>query len=142
MEAGIYAGYPVIDVKVRLFDGGFHEVDSSEMAFKVAGYYAFKNAFMKAGPRLVEPIMTVDISTPEEYFGPITSNITSRRGRIILIEKKAKSQLIKAEVPLMELFGYATQLRSLSQGRATESMRFERYDKVPPHIVSKIIEDS
>jgi len=142
MESGIYAGYPVIDVKVRLFDGAFHEVDSSEMAFKVAGYYAFKNAFMNAGPRLVEPIMTVDISTPEEYFGPITSNITSRRGRIILIEKKAKSQLIKAEVPLMELFGYATQLRSLSQGRATESMQFERYDRVPPHIASKIIEDS
>ncbi len=140
MESGIYAGYPVIDVKVRLFDGRFHEVDSSEMAFKVAGYYAFKSAFMKAGPRLVEPIMTVDVSTPEEYFGPITSNISSRRGRIILIEKKAKSQLIKAEIPLMELFGYATQLRSLSQGRAAESMQFERYDKVPPHIAGKIIE--
>ncbi|MDO9463947.1 MAG: elongation factor G [bacterium] len=142
MEAGIFAGYPVIDVKVRLFDGRFHEVDSSEIAFKVAGYYAFKSAFMKAGPRLVEPIMTVDISTPEEYFGSIMSDITSRRGKIILIEKKAKSQLIKAEVPLMELFGYATQLRSLSQGRATESMRFERYDKAPPHVVSKIIEDN
>ncbi|WP_461832659.1 elongation factor G [Aquifex sp.] len=139
MQNGILAGYPVVDVRVRLFDGSYHEVDSSDIAFQVAGSLAFKDAAKKADPVLLEPIMEVEVETPEDYVGDVIGDLNSRRGKIMGMENKGNITVVKAHVPLAEMFGYATTLRSLTQGRGTFIMRFSHYDEVPQHIAEKII---
>ncbi|HHJ64806.1 MAG TPA: elongation factor G [Aquifex aeolicus] len=139
MEGGVIAGYPVVDVKVRLYDGSYHEVDSSEIAFQIAGSMAFKEAAKKADPVLLEPIMEVEVETPEDYVGDVIGDLNSRRGRIMGMENKGVITVVKAHVPLAEMFGYATTLRSLTQGRGTFIMKFSHYDEVPQHIAEKII---
>ncbi|WP_457642767.1 elongation factor G, partial [Persephonella sp.] len=138
MQNGIVAGYPVIGVKATLFDGSFHEVDSSEIAFKIAGSMAFREAAKKANPVLLEPIMLVEVDTPEEYMGDVMGDLSKRRGKILGSEKKGTTMTIRAEVPLAEMFGYATDLRSLTQGRATFSMVFQKYEEVPKNIADEI----
>ncbi len=141
MKKGIYAGFPIVDVKVDLVDGSYHEVDSSDLAFKLAAGECFKRAFMKAMPVLLEPLMSLEIVTPKEYVGNIVGDVCSRRGKVFGIENKAGQQIISAEVPLSDMFGYTTALRSLSSGRAVSSMHFEKYVKVPFELAQKIIED-
>lgn len=138
-ENGILAGYPVIDFKVTLYDGSYHEVDSSEMAFKIAGSMAFKQAMEKATPVLLEPYMKVEITTPEEYLGDVMGDVNSRRGRIEGFSDRLGIKVVDAYVPLSEMFGYATTLRSLTQGRASYSMEFHHYEKVPNNIAEKIV---
>ncbi|MCL6589692.1 MAG: elongation factor G [Firmicutes bacterium] len=140
MQTGILAGYPVVDVKVSLVDGSYHEVDSSEMAFRIAGSMAFKEGAQKANPVLLEPIMKVEITTPEEYLGDIIGDFNSRRGKIEGMEIRAGAQIIRGHVPLSEMFGYATVIRSISQGRATYVMHFSHYDEVPKNIADTVIE--
>ncbi len=139
MEGGILAGYPVVDVKVRLFDGSYHEVDSSELAFHIAGSMAFKEAAKKADPVLLEPIMEVEVETPEDYVGDVIGDLNSRRGKIMGMENKGVITVVRAHVPLAEMFGYATTLRSLTQGRGTFIMKFSHYEEVPQNIAEKII---
>jgi elongation factor G len=139
MQSGILAGYPVVDVKVELIDGSYHDVDSSERAFKIAGSMAFKEAMKRAKPKLLEPVMAVEVVTPEDYLGDVMGNLNSRRGRVEHLEPLGSGQTIKASVPLAEMFGYATDLRSMSQGRATFTMQFDRYEEVPQSIASEII---
>jgi elongation factor G len=138
-ENGILAGYPVVDVKAVLYDGSYHEVDSSEMAFKIAGSMAFKEAAKKAKPAIMEPIMNVEVVTPEDYMGDVIGDLNSRRGKIQSMEKRGKAQVIKSQVPLSEMFGYATDLRSKTQGRATYTMQFAVYEEVPKGIADGII---
>jgi elongation factor G len=140
MEAGILAGFPVVDVGVRLVDGSYHDVDSSEMAFKVAGSMAFKEASKRAKPVLLEPVMAVEVVTPEEYMGDVIGNINSRRGQIEGMEPRGNAQVIRARVPLAEMFGYATDVRTMSQGRATYTMQFLHYAEVPHSIAEKLTE--
>ncbi|HEY8463881.1 MAG TPA: elongation factor G [Bacillota bacterium] len=140
MQNGVLAGYPMVDMKVTIFDGSYHEVDSSEMAFKVAGSIALKEGAKKANPVLLEPIMRVEITTPEEYLGDIMGDFNSRRGRIEGMESRAGAQVIHGHAPLSEMFGYATAIRSISQGRATYSMFFSHYAEVPKNIADNIIE--
>lgn len=139
LQSGIIAGYPVLDVKVTLYDGSYHEVDSSEMAFKIAGSMAIKDALKKASPTLLEPMMKVEVITPEEYMGDVIGDLNSRRGRIEGMELDNGAQNVKAFVPLSEMFGYATSLRSNTQGRANHSMQFDHYDPVPNSILEKVI---
>jgi elongation factor G len=139
MESGILAGYPVVDIRVELVDGSYHDVDSSEIAFKVAGSMAFKTAMQRAQPKLLEPVMAVEVVTPEDYLGDVMGNLNSRRGRVEHLEPSGNAQLVKAIVPLAEMFGYATDLRSMTQGRATFTMQFERYEEVPATIASAIV---
>ncbi len=139
MQNGVMAGYPVVDVKVKLFDGSYHEVDSSEMAFKIAGSLAFKEAAKKAGLVLLEPIMEVEVETPEDYVGDVIGDLNSRRGKIMGMENKGIITAIRAYVPLAEMFGYATTLRSLTQGRGTFIMKFSHYDEVPHSIAEQIV---
>src|SRR5262249_26021931 len=139
METGVLAGYPMVDIKVRLTDGSYHEVDSSEMAFKIAGSMAFKDAPRRADPVLLEPVMDVEAVTPEEYMGAVVGDLNSRRGRIVAMEARGTSQVIRANVPLGQMFGYATDLRSMTQGRATYTMQFARYEEVPPSIAEEIM---
>ena len=139
MSAGILAGFPVVDVKVELVDGSYHDVDSSERAFKIAGSMAFKEAMKRAKPRLLEPMMAVEVVTPEEYVGDVIGNLNGRRGRVEQLEPVGGSQSVRASVPLAEMFGYATDLRSMSQGRATFTMQFDRYEEVPASIASTIV---
>ncbi len=140
LGAGVLAGYPVVDVKVELVEGSYHEVDSSERAFKIAGSMAFKEALKRAKPKLLEPVMAVEVVTPEDYLGDVMGNLSSRRGRVEHLEPVGNSQSIKASVPLSEMFGYATDLRSMTQGRATFTMQFDRYDEVPQSIASEIVD--
>jgi elongation factor G len=140
MESGILAGYPVVDVRVELVDGSSHDVDSSEMAFKVAGSMAFKEAMKRAKPKLLEPVMAVEVVTPEEYLGDVMGDLNARRGRIENLEPRGNAQVIKARVPLAAMFGYATDLRSTTQGRATFTMQFERYEDVPPSLASELVD--
>lgn len=142
MEAGILAGYPVVDVKVELYDGSYHEVDSSEMAFKVAASMAFKDGMRKANPIILEPMFKVEVVTPEEYMGDVMGDINSRRGRIEGMEARiGGAQAINAMVPLSQMFGYSTDLRSATQGRATYTMIFDHYEEVPASIAKKIMEE-
>jgi elongation factor G len=135
----VVAGYPMVDVLVRLVDGASHDVDSSEMAFKVAGSMAFKDAARKAKPVLLEPIMKVEVTTPDDYLGGVQGNISARRGQIQSMEPRPGSaQSIQAYVPLSEMFGYATDLRSMSQGRANFTMEFIHYDKLPDKLVEEL----
>jgi len=138
MSNGVLLGYPITDVKVELFDGSYHDVDSSEMAFKTAGSIAFKEGFRQAKPCLLEPIMKVEIVTPEDYMGDVMGDINSRRGQISKMSDRGKAKVIDAKVPLSNMFGYATDLRSMTQGRANYSMEFEEYAKVPPNILEGI----
>ncbi|GJQ21137.1 MAG: elongation factor G [Bacteroidia bacterium] len=140
MRNGVLAGYPVEDVKVKLFDGSFHAVDSSEMAFKIAGSMAFKEAARKAGPVLLEPIMAVEVVTPEEYLGDVMGDLNSRRGKIEGMNPRKDAQVVKAMVPLAEMFGYATTLRSMTQGRALYTMQFSHYEQTPKSVSEQIIE--
>jgi len=139
MESGVLGGYKVIDVRVKLVDGSYHEVDSSEMAFKVAGSMAFKEAMKRANPVLLEPVMKVEVVVPEEYMGDVMGDINSRRGKIEGMETRAGAQVIRGLVPLSEMFGYATDLRSKTQGRGTYTMQFAHYEEVPKGIVEKIL---
>jgi elongation factor G len=141
-EAGVLAGFPVVDVKITLVDGSYHDVDSSEMAFKVAGSMAFKDGARKAQPALLEPVMAVEVVTPEDYMGDVIGNINSRRGQIEGMEPRGNAQVIRARVPLAEMFGYATDLRTMSQGRATYTMQFLHYAEVPQSIAEKLIEST
>jgi elongation factor G len=138
-DRGILAGYPVVDVKALLFDGSYHEVDSSEMAFKIAESMAFKEAARNARPVLLEPVMSIEIVTPEEYLGDVIGDLNSRRGRIQNIERRGNVQVIRSQAPLAEMFGYATSLRSKTQGRATYTMQFSHYDEVPKGVSEGII---
>ena len=140
MNRGVIAGYPVVDVAVELFDGSFHEVDSSEMAFKIAGSMAFQEGFKKADPVLLEPIMKVEVITPEEFMGDVMGDLNSKRGQINKMSDRANVKVIDATVPLSEMFGYATSLRSMTQGRASSTMEFSNYAEVPSHVALKIIE--
>jgi elongation factor G len=138
-ELGVLAGFPIKDVKISLYDGSYHEVDSSEMAFKIAGSMAFKAAAAKAGPALLEPVMKVEVTVPENYMGEVMGDINSRRGKIHGMEAHANLQVITAKVPLAEMFGYATALRSLTQGRGNYVMQFDRYEPVPKQVSEEIV---
>ncbi|MDL1951060.1 elongation factor G, partial [Acidobacteria bacterium ACD] len=139
MLTGVLAGYPTVGIQVELYDGSFHEVDSSEMAFKIAGSLAFQDAAKKADPHLLEPTMAVEVVTPEEFMGDVIGDLNSRRGKINHMEPRVSFQVITASVPLAEMFGYATTLRSLTQGRANYTMQFERYEEIPRAIAEGII---
>jgi elongation factor G len=139
MESGVLAGFPVVDIRVELIDGSYHDVDSSEMAFKIAGSMAFKNAMQRAKPKLLEPVMAVEVVTPEEYLGDVMGNLNQRRGRVEHLEPRGNAQAVRARVPLAEMFGYATDVRSMTQGRATFTMQFDRYEEVPQSIAGEII---
>jgi elongation factor G len=139
MEAGVLAGFPVVDVRVELVEGSYHDVDSSEMAFKVAGSMAFKNAMQRAKPKLLEPVMAVEVVTPEEYLGDVMGDLNSRRGRVEGLEPRGNAQAIRARVPLATMFGYATDMRSMTQGRANFTMQFDRYEDVPESIAGEIV---
>ena len=140
MNSGILAGYPVVDVKVELIDGSYHDVDSSERAFKIAGSMAFKEAMKRAKPKLLEPTMAVEVVTPEDFLGDVMGNLSSRRGRIEEMNPMGNATTIKASVPLSEMFGYATDVRSMTQGRATFTMQFDRYEDVPGNIAEDIVD--
>jgi elongation factor G len=139
MQNGIVAGYPVVDVKVTLFDGSYHEVDSSEVAFKIAASQAFKEGCKKAKPVLLEPIMAVEVVTPEEYMGDVMGDLNRRRGILQGMDDLPLGKVIKAEVPLAEMFGYATDVRSLTQGRASYTMQFTKYNEAPASIADAVI---
>jgi elongation factor G len=138
-ESGVLAGYPMVDVKVTLLDGSYHEVDSSEMSFKIAGSMAFKEASAKASPVLLEPVMAVEVVAPEEFMGDVIGDLTRRRGHLQSTEARGSAQVISAHVPLKEMFGYATDLRSATQGRATYTMQFSHYAPVPQMISEEIM---
>jgi len=139
METGVLAGYPVVDVKAILVDGQYHDVDSSDMAFKIAGAMAFKDLAQKAKPRLLEPVMDVEVVVPDEYMGDVIGDLTARRGRIGGMFQRSDARVIAASVPLAEMFGYATKVRSLSQGRAVYSMQFSRYEEMPQSLAEAIV---
>jgi elongation factor G len=139
MENGVIAGYPVVDAKVTIYDGSYHDVDSSEMAFKIAGSMAFRDGAQKASPVLLEPIMKVEVVTPEDYFGDVMGDLNRRRGLPQGMDEAPAGKIIRAEVPLAEMFGYATDLRSMSQGRATYSMEFEKYSEVPNNVAESVM---
>jgi elongation factor G len=138
-DRGILAGYPIVDIKAKLYDGSYHEVDSSEMAFKIAGSIGFREAVKKAKPVLLEPIMSVETVTPEEFMGDVIGDINSRRGKVQNIERRGNAQVIRAQAPLSEMFGYATDLRSMTQGRATYTMQFSHYEEVPKGVSEEIV---
>ena len=139
MQSGVLAGYPVVDIRATLTFGSYHDVDSSEMAFKIAGSMCFKKAARAAHPVLLEPIMAVEAVTPDEYMGDVIGDLNSRRGRVEGIEQRGNSQVIRAQVPLAEMFGYATDLRSRTQGRATYTMQFSSYQEVPESVSREIV---
>jgi elongation factor G len=138
MDSGVLAGYPVVDIRITLVDGSYHDVDSSEMAFKIAGSMAFKEAMKRSQPKLLEPTMLVEVTTPEDYLGDVMGNLNSRRGRIENMSPVGNAQVVQALVPLSEMFGYATDLRSMTQGRATYTMQFSHYDAAPQSISDEI----
>jgi elongation factor G len=140
METGVLAGYPVVDVKATLYDGSFHEVDSSELAFKMAGSLALRDGVRKAKPVLLEPIMKLEVVTPEEFLGDIMGDLNSKRGHIGKIDSQGETYVIHCQIPLAESFGYATRLRSLTQGRATHSLEFNSYEKLPAELTDEIVE--
>jgi elongation factor G len=139
LDSGVLAGYPMVDIKANLMDGQYHDVDSSEMAFKIAGQMGFKKAAELAHPVLLEPIMGVEVVTPDEYMGDVIGDLSSRRGRIEGMEARGNTQVVRAHVPLSEMFGYSTDLRSRTQGRATYTMQFDSYQQVPEGIASDIV---
>jgi elongation factor G len=142
VSGGVLAGFPMVDIKVNVVDGTFHEVDSSELAFKMAGIFALKDAVKKANAILLEPIMKVEVTTPDEYQGDLLGDVNRRRGRIVNIEARDTATILKAEVPLSEMFGYATAIRSLSKGRASYSMEPFRFEPVPNSILTAILDNA
>ena len=138
-QSGVLAGYEVMDFRATLVDGSYHEVDSSEMAFKIAGSMAFKEGMAKAGPVLLEPVMKIEVVIPEEYMGDVMGNLTARRGRIEGMEARGNGQVIRAMVPLSEMFGYATDLRSTTQGRGVFTMQFSHYEEAPKFVLEKVL---
>jgi elongation factor G len=139
MEGGVVAGYPMVDLKVAIVDGSYHDVDSNEMAFKIAGSMGFKEAARKANPVLLEPIMALEVVVPEEYLGDVIGDINSRRGKIQGMKGRGTAQVITSEVPLSAMFGYATDLRSKTQGRGIFTMQFAHYEMVPKPIADQIV---
>ena len=139
LSSGVLAGYPVDDVSVALYDGSYHEVDSSELAFKIAGSMGFKEAARRGSPVLLEPVMRVEVVVPEEYMGDIMGDLSSRRGKITSMEARGGTQIVNARVPLSEMFGYATDLRSRTQGRATYTMHFDRYEQAPQNVSEEVV---
>src|SRR5947209_6096883 len=139
MENGVKAGYPMVDIRVTLTDGKYHDTDSSEIAFKVAGSLAMKAAAQRAKPVLLEPVFRVEVVTPEVFMGDVIGDLNRRRGQVAGMEQRGNAQVITAFVPLAEMFGYATDVRSTTQGRATYTMQFERYDEVPTNIAEKVV---
>jgi elongation factor G len=139
MEGGVLAGYPLVDLRALLLTGSSHDVDSSEMAFKIAGSMALKKAARRAKPVLLEPIMEVEVVTPEDYMGDVIGDLSSRRGKVEGMEQRGSAQVVRSHVPLAEMFGYATDLRSRTQGRATYTMQFDSYQPVPESIATEII---
>jgi elongation factor G len=142
LETGIYAGFPVVDVKATLIDGSYHEVDSSEMAFKIAGSMAVKDAFHKASPAILEPIMRVEVTTSTEFMGDVIGDLNSRRGQVEAVDQRGATEVIRAFVPLSAMFGYVTDLRSMTQGRATSSMEFSHYAEVPASLAAELVAKS
>ena len=140
LENGVKAGYPMVDVKVELVDGSYHDVDSSEMAFKIAGSMAIQDGARKANPVLLEPVMAVEVVTPEDFLGDVIGDLSRRRGKVQGQDQRGNALAVQAFVPLGEMFGYATELRSMTQGRATYTMQFERYEEVPASIAEEIVE--
>ena len=140
LSNGVIAGYPVVGVKVTVYDGSFHDVDSSEIAFKIAGSMAIKDGVKKAGPYMLEPSMKVEVVTPEEYMGDVVGDLNRRRGLINGMEDAVMGKVINAQVPLAEMFGYATDLRSMSQGRASFTMEFLKYTEVPTNIANELMD--
>jgi elongation factor G len=138
MANGVVAGFPMVDIRVALYDGSYHDVDSSEMAFKIAGSIGFREAATKAKPVLLEPIMKVEVVTPEDFMGDVMGDLNSRRGMIQGMEDAPSGKIVRAEVPLAQMFGYSTDLRSATQGRATYSMEFAKYSEVPASIADAI----
>jgi elongation factor G len=139
MENGVLAGYPMVDVKVTLLDGAYHDVDSSELAFKIAGSMAFKDAANRAKPALLEPMMAVEVTTPEDFMGDVIGDLNSRRGQVQAMEERSGARVVTALVPLSEMFGYVGDLRSRTQGRASYSMQFDSYAQVPQAVATEII---
>ena len=139
MTNGILAGFPMVDVHVSLDDGDYHDVDSSEMAFKIAGTMGFKEAARKASPVLLEPIMAVEVVTPEDYMGDVIGDLNSRRGKVGKMEQRGNNQIVSAEVPLSDMFGYSTDLRSKTQGRAQYTMQFHSYQQTPRNVQEEIV---
>jgi elongation factor G len=139
LENGVLAGYPMVDVKVTLTDGAYHDVDSSELAFKIAGTMAFKEAARRAGAVILEPMMAVEVTTPEDFMGDVIGDLNSRRGQIQAMEERSGARVVKAVVPLSEMFGYVGDLRSRTQGRASYSMQFDSYAQVPSNVQVEII---
>ena len=142
MEEGVLAGYPVVDVRVTVYDGSYHTVDSSEMAFKIAGSLAFKKGVLQANPGILEPIMTVEVAVPDESMGDVIGDLNSKRGRVLGVETKGKGQVIKAQVPLAEMLEYATQLKAITSDRGDYTMEFSHYDELPPHLKERVIAES
>ncbi|HKZ91201.1 MAG TPA: elongation factor G, partial [Candidatus Limnocylindrales bacterium] len=140
LETGIHAGYPMVDVKATLIDGSYHEVDSSEMAFRIAGSMAAKDAVEKADPTVLEPVMRVEVVMPEEFMGDVMGDLNSRRGHIEGLDSRSGTQVVSALVPLASMFGYVTDLRSMTQGRATSSMEFSHYAEVPQSIAAELVQ--
>ena len=139
VDTGVLAGYPVVDVKVGLFDGSYHDVDSSEIAFKIAASMAFKDGMRKANPMLLEPIMDVEVVTPEQFMGEVIGDLSSRRGKILGMETRGGFNVVSSKVPLAQMFGYSTDIRSKTQGRATFTMQFSHYEQVPNSIAEEIV---
>jgi len=139
VQTGVIAGYPIVDVKVTVFDGSYHDVDSNEMAFKIAGSIGFKEGFRKAKPVLLEPIMKVEVVTPEDYYGDIVGDLNRRRGQIVGMEESPSGKVVTAEVPLAEMFQYSTSMRSMSQGRANYTMEFAKYMEVPTNVADAVM---
>ncbi len=139
LENGVLAGYPMVDVKAELVYGSYHDVDSSEMAFKIAGSMAIKEAARQAGPVILEPIMEVEVVSPEDFLGAVIGDLSSRRGKIGWMTQRGESQVVAAQVPLAEMFGYSTSLRSATQGRAAYTMQFDHYEEVPKAVAEAII---
>ena len=142
LESGVIAGFPTVDIKVELIDGSYHEVDSSEAAFKIAGSMAIKEALRRSAPILLEPVMAVEVVTPEQYMGDVMGNLSSRRGKIEGMEDRKGAKVIRAKVPLGEMFGYATDLRSATQGRAVYTMQFSAYEPVPKNVADEVASKS
>ncbi|MGA3218038.1 MAG: elongation factor G, partial [Acidimicrobiales bacterium] len=139
MQSGVLAGFPAVDMRATLVYGSYHDVDSSEMAFKIAASMCFKEACRRASPVLLEPIMAVEVVTPEDYLGDVIGDLASRRGHVAGMDQRANNQVVRAEVPLAEMFGYATDLRSRTQGRATYTMQFRSYQEVPEQVAKDIV---
>jgi elongation factor G len=140
MERGVVAGYKMVDISTELYDGSYHEVDSSEIAFKIAASQAFQEAARRASPVLLEPIMKLEVVVPEKFMGDITGNLNSKRGQIESMSDRGMNKVIDAKVPLAEMFGYTTQLRSMTEGRGTSTMEFDHYQAVPGNVAQSIIE--